>query len=564
MLFLDADDVLLPNAFEEQVRALAAHPDAALVYGRSVRWYGWTGAPADAARDAVSDLCVELDAMHEPGRLVQVWLRNENAAPANCSTMIRRAILESVEGFDEAFGDAYEDLVLLTKIALDRPVFVASPCWSRYRQHPAMSSAQRERAGEWHAARLNPIRLKYLEWLESYLMTARPEDEKMLNAVRSQLAPYRHPVAHRVTASRRRLGSAATLALSKLARRSRGRSTGSITAQPNPILLATPTGQGRTTLSWRAMRTDAVEVHVGAPDGPLFSRSESSGSATTDDWVFDGMTFYLQDAAGDSPRDPANTLDAVTVRVVTGDKPQPPPPRRLASTAPFGHGRREGDVPVGHVRFGDLARHTPISRDWGFDRGRPVSRYYVEQFLAEHAATVRGAVLEFGDAAYTRRFGGSAVTRSDVMNVNAGSPETTIVGDLADAPHIPSSTFDCVICTQTLQLIYDIDAAIGTLHRILKPGGVLLASVPGVGPTCGSWRDSTYWKFTPLAARRLFADVFGAANVDVAGHGNTLIAVAFLHGLVTDDVTQADLDHDEPGYEISITIRAVKSPPDNA
>ena len=131
-------------------------------------------------------------------------------------------------------------------------------------------------------------------------------------------------------------------------------------------------------------------------------------------------------------------------------------------------------------------------------------------------------MLEFGDDSYIRRFGGDAVEQRDVFNYKAGLPGTTFVGDLTDAPQLPSDAFHCIICTHTLHLIYDLGAAIRTLHRILKPGGVLLATVPGIGPTCGSWRESTYWKFTPLSAGRLFGDVFGSTNTEVCGHGNAL------------------------------------------
>ncbi len=51
-----------------------------------------------------------------------------------------------------------------------------------------------------------------------------------------------------------------------------------------------------------------------------------------------------------------------------------------------------------------------------------------------------------------------------------GNPQATIVGDLADAPHIPDDSFDCAIVTQTLQFVYDVRAAFATLHRILAPG----------------------------------------------------------------------------------------------
>jgi SAM-dependent methyltransferase len=363
----------------------------------------------------------------------------------------------------------------------------------------------------------------------------------VLAEVRRQLSPYRNPVGHAVVANTSRVRESVDLALSRLGRGLRGKSTGSLVADPNPVAAAQGRDQGRTTLSWTAARTDTVEVHVGAPDGPLFSRSGPAGSAATGEWVLDGTVFYLQDASDGHPHHRSNTLDILTVRVMGGR-----------------NDRATLEIPVGHVKFGDLARRTPISRDWGFDRGRPVTRYYIERFLAAHAGDIRGAVLEIGDAAYTRRFGGAAVTKSDVLNVRDGAPETTIVADLTDAPQIASDSFDCVICTHTLQLIYDVHAAVRTLHRILKPGGVLLATVPGVGPTCGSWADSTYWKFTPLSARRIAEGVFGSAHVTVAGHGNALIAVAFLHGLVVGDVSAADLEADERGYEIAITLRAAK------
>ena len=47
-----------------------------------------------------------------------------------------------------------------------------------------------------------------------------------------------------------------------------------------------------------------------------------------------------------------------------------------------------------------------LSRDFGFDRGTPIDRYYIESFLSTHASDIRGHVLEVADNTYTRRFGG--------------------------------------------------------------------------------------------------------------------------------------------------------------
>jgi SAM-dependent methyltransferase len=227
----------------------------------------------------------------------------------------------------------------------------------------------------------------------------------------------------------------------------------------------------------------------------------------------------------------------------------------------------ENDIPpVGLVRFGSLRRLEPISRDWGDDRGGPIDRYYVTNFLNAHRTDVRGRVLEIAEDVYARWFGDDRVTHIDVLEYQKGEhPRATFVGDLVDAPHLPSDAFDCVILTQTLQLIYDLDAAIGTVHRILKPGGVALVTLPGITPVnrqdSESWGNYWCWSFTGLSARRLFEQHFEPPEVDVATYGNVLAAAAFLYGLGRSELTTRELDHRDADYEMLITLRARKSVP---
>jgi SAM-dependent methyltransferase len=215
---------------------------------------------------------------------------------------------------------------------------------------------------------------------------------------------------------------------------------------------------------------------------------------------------------------------------------------------------------IGRIDFGDFNRLTPISREFGFDRGLPIDRYYIEGFLARHAADIRGNVVEVFDNTYTRRFGGNRVDRSDVWDIDAKNRLATIVADLTKAAEIPSNSFDCFILTQTLQLIYDLHAAVHNVHRVLKPGGVVLATVPGISQidryNCA---DTWCWGFTTVAVRRLFEQCFRAENVEVAAHGNVLSAVSFLEGVATQELTPGELDFVDPCYEFLITARAVKS-----
>ncbi len=216
--------------------------------------------------------------------------------------------------------------------------------------------------------------------------------------------------------------------------------------------------------------------------------------------------------------------------------------------------------PLGKVRFGNLRRLTPISREWGFDRGLPIDRYYIEKFLASHHEDIKGHVLEIGDDSYIRKFGKDRVNRVDILHLFEGFPNATIIGDLAFADHIPPDSFDCIILTQTLQLIYDVRAAINNIYRVLKPGGVLLATFPGISQTYDNeWGKYWCWNFTSLSASRLFEEWFGSSNVCVKSYGNVLTAVSFLHGLAAEELSEQELEFRDEGYQLLLTVRAVKS-----
>lgn len=216
--------------------------------------------------------------------------------------------------------------------------------------------------------------------------------------------------------------------------------------------------------------------------------------------------------------------------------------------------------PVGAVDLGDLRRLAPISDEFGFDRGRPIDRYYIERFLAQHAADVRGHVMEIGDADYTRRFGGDDVLRSEVLHVTAGNPAATLVGDLTDGDHLPSAAFDCIILTQTLHLIHDVRAALATAVRMLRRGGTLLVTVPGISQIDrGEWHDTWSWAITPQALDRLLRESSTTGEVTVEAHGNVLAATAFLHGLADTELRPEELDVHDPAYPVLVTGRLVRS-----
>lgn len=209
--------------------------------------------------------------------------------------------------------------------------------------------------------------------------------------------------------------------------------------------------------------------------------------------------------------------------------------------------------------LGTLRRTTPLSDGWGYDRGAPVDRYYIEHFLDNCRADIQGHVLEVHNANYTRRFG-SAVATSDVLDIDAANPNATIIADLAAADEVAAGRFDCFILTQTLHFIYDVRAAIEHAHRILRPGGVLLVTVPAVSKVVEEYgAESDFWRFTTASCSALFGDVFGEEQIEVRSYGNVLTAIAFLAGMAQEELKRTELDDHDQRFPVIIAVRAMKA-----
>jgi SAM-dependent methyltransferase len=214
---------------------------------------------------------------------------------------------------------------------------------------------------------------------------------------------------------------------------------------------------------------------------------------------------------------------------------------------------------VGSVAFGDFDRTSPFSTEFGYDRGGPVDRYYIENFLQKESGSIRGRVMEIGDNAYTMQFGGEKVTKSDILHVNDTNPQATLIGDISHAPQISDNTFECIVLTQTLHLIYDFKGALETCHRILKPGGTLLLTVPGITPIDhGEWKETWYWSFTDKAMLRLMKEAFVQGQVEVNTFGNVFVATAFLYGMGLPEVPKEKLNNHDQHFQVIITVKAIK------
>ncbi len=206
--------------------------------------------------------------------------------------------------------------------------------------------------------------------------------------------------------------------------------------------------------------------------------------------------------------------------------------------------------------LGTIRRTRPLSDTWGRDRGSPVDRYYVERFLESHGDDIHGRVLEVADSRYTTRFG-RGVVEAAVLDKDPSNTAATIVADLADPDALPEAAFDCFIVTQTLQYVFDVTTAVAAIHRLLRPGGVALVTVPSVTRIAASAGvDGDYWRFTGAACTRLFADF---QSVEISSYGNVLANVAFLVGMAREELSRRELDRHDPFFPLLVCVRARKS-----
>lgn len=202
----------------------------------------------------------------------------------------------------------------------------------------------------------------------------------------------------------------------------------------------------------------------------------------------------------------------------------------------------------------------PVSRSFGEDRGTPIDRYYIDKFLGEKQSLITGTVLEIADSKYSRKFGQN-VSSFEVLHVDQTNPNTTIIGDLTMPEGLPENKIDCFICTQTINFIYNYTDALRGAHRLLKPGGYLLATLAGPSQVSrydmDRWGD--YWRFTTLSAMKMMEAVFGKGNVEIDYYGNCLSAISLLRGIAAEEITAQELDIKDADYELIITVVARKA-----
>jgi hypothetical protein len=212
---------------------------------------------------------------------------------------------------------------------------------------------------------------------------------------------------------------------------------------------------------------------------------------------------------------------------------------------------------AGRPRWGDLKRRRPVSDHYGFDRGLPVDRRYIEVFLTAHSARVRGDVLEVLRPEYTERFGAAGV-RSHVVDINPGNRRATVIADLCQAGSLPAAAYDCIVLTQTLQFLAAPDRGLANLWQSLRLGGALLLTVPCAARIDTTAPDGDFWRWTPAGLALLVNQHCPGGAIQVSAAGNLVASVAALMGLAVEDLQPGDLDGDDPDFPLIACAVAIK------
>jgi len=212
-----------------------------------------------------------------------------------------------------------------------------------------------------------------------------------------------------------------------------------------------------------------------------------------------------------------------------------------------------------------LFRTRPMSNQFGFDRGTPVDRYYIEKFLYNNRQYFKGRMLEVAEDLYATRFARLNETRTEepeveTLHYDGTGGDVTIIGDLTKPETLPENSYDCFVCTQVYMFIFDVVKALEGSYHLLKEGGVLLATVAGISQVSredmNQWGD--YWRFTNKSLEFLFKET-KFSYVEIVSMGNVMASCAFLQGMALEELPQRELlDEMDENYQLIIGIKAVK------
>ena len=200
----------------------------------------------------------------------------------------------------------------------------------------------------------------------------------------------------------------------------------------------------------------------------------------------------------------------------------------------------------------------PMSRAFGRELGTPIDRAYIDNFLENNKTDISRDVMEIAEDIYTVRYG-TEVKKSYILHVNGWN--NSIKGNLATGEGIQSNLVDCIICTQTIQMIYEIEDALKNIYKLLKKDGVALITIHGISQlSMGDYNNwGEYWRITAKTAFRLAESAgFEPDNINVESFGNVKTVMCFLYGMCQEQLNKDDFMYNDEQFPLMICMRVKK------
>lgn len=173
---------------------------------------------------------------------------------------------------------------------------------------------------------------------------------------------------------------------------------------------------------------------------------------------------------------------------------------------------------------------------------------------------IKGDCLEVQAPLYLSKLDNNNIRSKTILDIVENNKDATLIGDMRNLSNVADNSYDTLIVTQTFHLIDDLNSAIKECYRILRKGGVLIATFPAlsrIDPDSGE--DNDNWRLTPAGCKTMFGTYFGKENTEITPFGNALAGWAFWIGLAQEELPSTTLlDKYDPMFPVSSGIKAFK------
>jgi hypothetical protein len=206
--------------------------------------------------------------------------------------------------------------------------------------------------------------------------------------------------------------------------------------------------------------------------------------------------------------------------------------------------------------WGSLRRTSPLNSHYGYGRGTPIDRWYIDRFMHEQSDAFRGRILEMQNPEWSNRYADLGTSSLDILDIDPTNTAATIVADLDESGSLPADRFDCIVVPQTLQYVRQPAVVLRTLGDAAARGCSILITVPTISkldPTCGP--DGDRWRFTPAGVKSLLAVAYPDAEHTISWYGNVLTATAFLQGVSAEELTAEELSYVDDDFPLLVCAR---------